>query len=113
MSKDKEKKPINQRPVICVSLEYYNSPDEDTLEEVYDYVLQELQDKEKRVISLYEEFSNQRLMLLIFCDSPCDAASLVRSDAFQNVRKKFTSRDFSFKSSLLDYIKGDPVGIGP
>jgi len=114
MSSKKDKTPINKRPIICVNLEYYDSPDEALLEELYNCVLEELTEKDGVLsISLYEQFSYDKLMLVVFCKNACDAASLVRSKSFRKVREMFVSRDFVFDCSLLDYLKGDPdEGLG-
>ena len=113
MSSKKDSTPISKRPIICVNIEYYEAPDEALLEELYKCVLEEFESlKGISAISLYEQFDYNNLMLVVFCDSAGDATNIVRSDAFRKVKGMFTTREFGFVCSLLDYIKGDPVGIG-
>lgn len=113
MSSKDDPTPISKRPIICVNIEYYDSPDEALLEELYNCVLEELEGKKAIVsISLYQQFDYDRLMLVIFCKDVANTAKLVRSKSFRKIREMFTARDFVFDCSLLDYIKGEKTGFG-
>ena len=113
MSSKKDSTPISKRPIVCVNLEYYEAPDEAILDDLYDCVLEEFESlKGISAISLYEQFDHNKLMLVVFCDSASDATNIVRSEQFRKVKGMFTTREFGFVCSLLDYIKGEKTGFG-
>ena len=113
---------LQDKPIICVTLDYYNEPSELLVDEIYNCILKEIakwnKDKEHKDVieatSLYRDlaFGSPRYMLVMWFKDAAQAATFISSETFIGIRNMAINAKFTVNSSILTYDKGDPPDIG-
>ena len=123
MSQDKKPKPpivLKDKPIVCMTLDYYSEPSELLVKEIYACIIEEVNRWNKthkgsiEGTHLYRDlaFGSPRYMLIIRCKDVADAATFVNSDTFTEIRNMAINANFTVNSNILAYDSGEENDFG-
>ena len=106
-------------PMLCVTLDYYNTPSGDIITKLYDYLLAEVDnwnaDTNSIVAShLYQHLllGSPKYMLLLWFKDTAEVARFVDSDPYDAIHSMAVDAGLTLNANIFTYDRGEENGFG-